>query len=260
MATTEAASDEKTPILSSVSRGRDTSHADDHRATCSFIGATVLLPILLVAALFAAFTVEHPTKGYRPPMGSGVHTYVLDARCVSAETRALNPIFFRHGAVVVAASIVRHDPSTAGLGVDADPTARGMNSNSALGMRRPGADERFIIETDALDGDWGFAIRNNYDDVFYEVGDDEGAPMWDRVCETRAFGERIRDLVRGWIPSLREGRRGRTVEYVFGSCDRRCPPETDRSGGDEGRLSRRARSENRRGGGGGGGGDGWGNA
>ena len=235
MATTEAASDEKTPILSSVSRGRDTSHADDHRATCSFIGATVLLPILLVAALFAAFTVEHPTKGYRPPMGSGVHTYVLDARCVSAETRALNPIFFRPGAVVVAASIVRHDPSTADLGVDADPTAtaRGMHSNSALGMRRPGADERFIIETDALDGDWGFAIRNNYDDVFYEVGDDEGAPMWDRVCETRAFGERIRDLVRGWIPSQREGRRGRTVEYVFGSCDRRCPPETDRSGGDD---------------------------
>ena len=80
---------------------------DDYWTTGRYLATAVVIPMLLIASVFGAFTVEHPSQGFRQGAGRGrTVEYTLHTSCISAETRAAMPAFFRPGASVTGASIV----------------------------------------------------------------------------------------------------------------------------------------------------------
>ena len=130
---------------------------------------------------------------------------------------------FRPGASVTGASIVRHDPSRPGLGLEEGVTMRSAPQPTT--HSEPG---RFVA-TAEVDGDWGFALRNSFGETFYEMGSGEDAPMWGKSCpDARTFRQRLGKVVRTLAPRLKkplgleEEEAERHASFVFGSCDKRC--------------------------------------
>ena len=197
---------------------------DDYWTTGRYLAAAVVIPMLLIASVFGAFTVEHPSKGFRQGAGQGrTVEYTLHTSCLSAETRAAMPAFFRPGASVTGASIVRHDPNRPGLGLEEGVTMRSAPSPTT--HSEPG---RFVASA-KVDGDWGFALRNSFGETFYEIGSGEDAPMWGKTCpDARTFRQRLGKVVRTLAPRLKkplgleEEEAERHASFVFGSCDTRC--------------------------------------
>jgi hypothetical protein len=133
------------------------------------------------------------------------------------------PAFFRPGATVTGASIVRHDPDRPGLGLEEGVTMRPAPSPTT--HSEPG---RFVAVAE-VDGDWGFALRNSFGETFYEIGSGEDAPMWGKACpDARTFRQRLGKVVRRLAPRLKkplgleEQEAERHASFVFGSCEKRC--------------------------------------
>ena len=197
---------------------------DEYWTTGRYLATAVVIPILLISSVFGAFSVEHPSQGFRQGEGRGrTVEYTLHTSCISAETRAAMPAFFRPGASVTGASIVRHDPSRPGLGLEEGVTMRSAPQPTT--HSEPG---RFVA-TAEVDGDWGFALRNSFGETFYEMGSGEDAPMWGKSCpDARTFRQRLGKVVRTLAPRLKkplgleEEEAERHASFVFGSCDTRC--------------------------------------
>ena len=171
---------------------------DDYWTTGRYLATAVVIPMLLIASVFGAFTVEHPSQGFRQGAGRGrTVEYTLHTSCISAETRAAMPAFFRPGASVTGASIVRHDPSRPGLGLEEGVTMRSAPQPTT--HSEPG---RFVA-TAEVDGDWGFALRNSFGETFYEMGSGEDAPMWGKSCPDARTFRRGWAVVRTLAPRLK---------------------------------------------------------
>lgn len=220
---TAVSADERTPMLRARAGVGSDTH-DDYWTTGRYLATAVVIPMLLIASVFGAFTVEHPSQGFRQGAGRGrTVEYTLHTSCISAETRAAMPAFFRPGASVTGASIVRHDPSRPGLGLEEGVTMRSAPQPTT--HSEPG---RFVA-TAEVDGDWGFALRNSFGETFYEMGSGEDAPMWGKSCpDARTFRQRLGKVVRTLAPRLKkplgleEEEAERHASFVFGSCDKRC--------------------------------------
>jgi len=220
---TAVSADERTPMLRARAGVGSDTH-DDYWTTGRYLATAVVIPMLLIASVFGAFTVEHPSQGFRQGAGRGrTVEYTLHTSCISAETRAAMPAFFRPGASVTGASIVRHDPSRPGLGLEEGVTMRAAPRPTT--HSEPG---RFVA-TAEVDGDWGFALRNSFGETFYEMGSGEDAPMWGKSCpDARTFRQRLGKVVRTLAPRLKkplgleEEEAERHASFVFGSCDKRC--------------------------------------
>ena len=220
---TAVSADERTPMLRARAGVGSDTH-DDYWTTGRYLATAVVIPMLLIASVFGAFTVEHPSQGFRQGAGRGrTVEYTLHTSCISAETRAAMPAFFRPGASVTGASIVRHDPSRPGLGLEEGVTMRSAPRPTT--HSEPG---RFVA-TAEVDGDWGFALRNSFGETFYEMGSGEDAPMWGKSCpDARTFRQRLGKVVRTLAPRLKkplgleEEEAERHASFVFGSCDKRC--------------------------------------
>ena len=220
---TAVSADERTPMLRARAGVGSDTH-DDYWTTGRYLATAVVIPMLLIASVFGAFTVEHPSQGFRQGAGRGrTVEYTLHTSCISAETRAAMPAFFRPGASVTGASIVRHDPSRPGLGLEEGVTMRSAPQPTT--HSEPG---RFVA-TAEVDGDWGFALRNSFGETFYEMGSGEDAPMWGKSCpDARTFRQRLGKVIRTLAPRLKkplgleEEEAERHASFVFGSCDTRC--------------------------------------
>ena len=220
---TAVSADERTPMLRARAGVGSDKH-DDYWTTGRYLATAVVIPMLLIASVFGAFAVEHPTRGFRQGAGRGrTVEYTLHTSCISAETRAAKPAFFRPGATVTGASIVRHDPDRPGLGLEEGVTMRPAPSPTT--HSEPG---RFVAVAE-VDGDWGFALRNSFGETFYEIGSKEDAPMWGKACpDARTFRQRLGKVVRRLAPRLKkplgleEQEAERHASFVFGSCEKRC--------------------------------------
>lgn len=220
---TAVSADERTPMLRARAGVGSDKH-DDYWTTGRYLATAVVIPMLLIASVFGAFAVEHPTRGFRQGAGRGrTVEYTLHTSCISAETRAAMPAFFRPGATVTGASIVRHDPDRPGLGLEEGVTMRPAPSPTT--HSEPG---RFVAAAE-VDGDWGFALHNSFGETFYEIGSGEDAPMWGKACpDARTFRQRLGKVVRRLAPRLKkplgleEQEAERHASFVFGSCDARC--------------------------------------
>jgi hypothetical protein len=220
---TAVSADERTPMLRARAGVGSDKH-DDYWTTGRYLATAVVIPMLLIASVFGAFAVEHPTRGFRQGAGRGrTVEYTLHTSCISAETRAAMPAFFRPGATVTGASIVRHDPDRPGLGLEEGVTMRPAPSPTT--HSEPG---RFVAVAE-VDGDWGFALRNSFGETFYEIGSGEDAPMWGKACpDARTFRQRLGKVVRRLAPRLKkplgleEQEAERHASFVFGSCEKRC--------------------------------------
>jgi len=220
---TAVSADERTPMLRARAGVGSDKH-DDYWTTGRYLATAVVIPMLLIASVFGAFAVEHPTRGFRQGAGRGrTVEYTLHTSCIMAETRAAMPAFFRPGATVTGASIVRHDPDRPGLGLEEGVTMRPAPSPTT--HSEPG---RFVAVAE-VDGDWGFALRNSFGETFYEIGSGEDAPMWGKACpDARTFRQRLGKVVRRLAPRLKkplgleEQEAERHASFVFGSCEKRC--------------------------------------
>ena len=192
---------------------------DDYWTTGRYLATAVVIPMLLIASVFGAFTVEHPSQGFRQGAGRGrTVEYTLHTSCISAETRAAMPAFFRPGATVTGASIVRHDPDRPGLGLEEGVTMRPAPSPTT--HSEPG---RFVAVAE-VDGDWGFALRNSFGETFYEIGSGEDAPMWGKACpDARTFRQRLGKVVRTLAP--RRLRAAATTSKSGLFCSKACRAE-----------------------------------
>jgi len=249
---------ETTSLLRRSSPGAEAESRDDQSATGKYVAGAVLFPMLLIAGVFGAFSVDHPTRGFRQGVTMrGAHTLVLETSCVARDVREQMPAFFRPGYSVVGASVVHHDAASeraakrneGGVGETEEARASGgvharRPTPRALVEMRPVSPYdllgeprgRFIAEHVELDGEWGFALRNNFGDVFYESGADASAPMWGKACGGGGpkggigFNERIamalKRLTR-WDGGGGGGGEGGDAHaemenFVFGSCSRQC--------------------------------------
>ena len=263
--------------VASILPGAEAESRDDQSATGKYVAGAVLFPMLLIAGVFGAFSVDHPTRGFRQGATMrGAHTLVLETSCVARDVREQMPAFFRPGYSVVGASVVHHDAASeraakrneGGVGETEEARASGgvharRPTPRALVEMRPVSPYdllgeprgRFIAEHVELDGEWGFALRNNFGDVFYESGADASAPMWGKACGGGGpkggigFNERIamalKRLTR-WDGGG-SGGGGRRRARGDGKLRVRVVFETVRGGGGGGGGRRRGRTERTRG-------------
>ena len=70
---------ETTSLLRRSSPGAEAESRDDQSATGKYVAGAVLFPMLLIAGVFGAFSVDHPTRGFRQGATMrGAHTLVLE--------------------------------------------------------------------------------------------------------------------------------------------------------------------------------------
>ena len=227
---TAVVADERTPLRRQRAGVGGDTH-DDYWTTGRYLATAIVLPMLLIASMFGAFSVDHPTRGFRQGVGrGGVVEVTLHTNCVSSDTKSSMPSFFRPGSSIVGASIVRHD--------DKNPTGLGMEEGLAMFAAPPGPATgsepgRFVASAE-ITGDWGFVLRNNFGESFYEIGEEKGAPMWGNTCsDARTFRQRLGKAVRTIVPGakqllLKDEEQQKAREFVFGSCNKRCPAETEK--------------------------------
>ena len=227
---TAVVADERTPLRRQRAGVGGDTH-DDYWTTGRYLATAIVLPMLLIASMFGAFSVDHPTRGFRQGVGrGGVVEVTLHTNCVSSDTKSSMPSFFRPGSSIVGASIVRHD--------DKNPTGLGMEEGLAMFAAPPGPATgsepgRFVASAE-ITGDWGFVLRNNFGESFYEIGEEKGAPMWGKTCsDARTFRQRLGKAVRTIVPGakqllLKDEEQQKAREFVFGSCNKWCPAETEK--------------------------------
>ena len=146
-------------------------------------------------------------------------TYVVRTRCISDAVKAKRPDFFRDDAVITGARLVRHNRGEDDFfswdeGLVMDPVTYEMT-----GWEWDWEDGRYVVVTDEVNWEWGFALENNHSEHFYEIGRRD-SPLFrgDRWCRAVVkYGRFFNRLVR------RDAGYGRKIDYVFGSCDRTCP-------------------------------------
>jgi|Transcript_5495 hypothetical protein len=205
---------------------------DDYGTTGRYLVGTVLFPMLLIAGVLGCFAVDHPTAGFRQGAGynGGVVEYSLHTSCVSAETKGAMPGFFRPGARVIGASIVRHDPKRPGLGME-----EGVAMQRAPASSSPSGELGSFVATAEMRGDWGFVLHNNFGESFYEIGEGNDAPMWGKTCpDARTFRERLGRAIGKIVPGgvklgWKDEEEEKHASFVFGSCDTRCPSVVETS-------------------------------
>ena len=147
-----------------------------------------------------------------PRGASPTLTYTLHLGCENAEGG-----FFDD---VQEARIVRHDYGD---------HEHFFEWERGIKMRRvnlfPGDTGTFSVDTDAVDWEWGFAVKNSRGEIRYEIGKKrDGAPLGGNDVCANTFGEYTNRII-GW-DSRRTSEPG-YVDYVFGSCARNCIPTGD---------------------------------
>lgn len=165
-------------------------------------------------------------NGVRMGQSGGVMSrFIVRTRCIPDSVKATNPNFFREGTNITGAMIVRHNLDTPSFfptfedGFVMTPVTYDMT-----GYEWDWEEGRFLLETDQVDWEWGFALVNSEGEIFYEIGD-KGKPLYQGTCP---------DLVHFDSPTqqfynrlfTKEQDAGGKVDYVFGTCDQTCPQET----------------------------------
>ena len=149
---------ETTSLLRRSSPGAEAESRDDQSATGKYVAGAVLFPMLLIAGVFGAFSVDHPTRGFRQGATMrGAHTLVLETSCVARDVREQMPAFFRPGYSVVGASVVHHDAASeravkrneGGVGETEEARASGGVHARREVIRPPRADRRVAGIADA---------------------------------------------------------------------------------------------------------------
>ena len=174
--------------------------------------------------IFGGGAAEH-TSGFRygQPVGSKIR-YIVKTRCISDATKASNPGFFRDGTTIESAMIVRHNLNSPSF----------FNAYEASMMMTPVTREltgwewdweagRFFVDTDELDWEWGFALVNNFGEVFYEIGSGPGAPLWGKTCPDVNRFDSPTAQYHNRLMTKEANATSQQIEYVFGDCESECP-------------------------------------
>jgi len=138
---------------------------DRDRARRSARAVTAVVAALVVAACGVAVTLRPDAFGIAPshktvPVPSGPVTFTLDTSCVSPAYEAANAAFF--ASPIVEARVVYHSLGKASSsdwfewkrGVVMDPLGSGQ----------------YYARTDAVNWEYGFALRNQAGAILYEIG------------------------------------------------------------------------------------------
>ena len=183
-----------------------------------------VLAILAVFSLFVSFgergRVESTTAYRQAPRTAGLTTYFLHTECIT-HARDVNPGFFADGKTLEKAFIVRHNLGSGNF----FPVEGGLEMTKVTpemtGWEFGWESDRFVLETDQVDNEWGFALVNSANEVFYEIGGGPEAPLWGQTCpDLVVFANENSEFHNRLVPREANPQRH---EYIFGSCETRCP-------------------------------------
>lgn len=89
----------------------------------------------------------------------------------------------------------------------------------------PGDAATFSLDTDGVNWEWGFAVKNSQGEIRYEIGTAlDGAPLARNDLCANSFGPYNNRII-GWDSRLTP--EPGYIDYVFGSCARNCIPTGD---------------------------------
>lgn len=162
-----------------------------------------------------------PPTPKRNPGKSTPLTYTLHLGCESAALKAQHPNFFSGDySSIVEARLVHHnyDVNT-GLGTsDFFQWDKGLPMTSI--NLQTGDLKTFELNTNAINYEYGFALKNAQGEILYEIGENGVAPL-DGHCSFTFGGKWTNRVVtRDWRNSTTLG----FIDRVFGSCNENCMP------------------------------------
>lgn len=147
-------------------------------------------------------------------------SFILRTRCISQHVKSSNPHFFREGAVITGAKVVRHNRDAKDFFSWNEGLPMSPVTTKDTGWEWDWETGRFKLETSDVNWEWGFALENNFGEHLYEVGS-VGSPLFKlstRTCRAVVkygrFFNRLLASDKGY---------GSKISYVFGSCRSQCP-------------------------------------
>ena len=113
--------------------------------------------------------------------------FQVDTKCISAEVKGKFSDFFAKN--ITGAYVVKHNFGTYDFFnfEDAIKMTDGISEvvkcmSTVLGLVCPEKDGRYMVTTDQVDFEWGFALENEDGAVLYEIGK-AGAPLAEKPCD-----------------------------------------------------------------------------
>ena len=211
--------DETTPILGDIAPRSTT------RRTALTLCVVALVALAGVVTLGRApGNSADPRTGFRFGQTAGMNRYLVKTRCISDATKASAPAFFREGATITGAMIVRHNVNTPNFFTPFEPQMMMMPvTYEDTGWEWDWEEGRFYLDTDRVDGEWGFALINNFNETFYEVGSGADAPLWGKTCPDLVRYDNEVDQFFNRDMARENATTPNRMEYVFGECARECP-------------------------------------
>lgn len=212
--------DETTPIL-----GEDPLPRSPTRRTAQTLCLVAIVALAGVVTFGRAPGIPaEPRKGFRMGQAAGMNRYIVKTRCISDATKASLPGFFREGAEITGAMIVRHNVNDPNFFHPFEPEMMMQPVTfEDTGWEWDWEDGRFYLDTDRVDGEWGFALINNYGEAFYEVGSGADAPLWGKTCEDLVRYDNEVDQFFNRDVARENATTPNRMEYVFGECAQECP-------------------------------------
>lgn len=197
-------------------------------ARCATLGALLGACAVARATWFGDGATLRASRWTMPPYPNGMPgtgtamTHTLHVGCESARVKSFNPSFWT--SEIVEARIVKHDYDTDNgrSGASFFKWEDGLVMNN-LNNLQPGDTATFELQTNDLNYEYGYALKNANGDIHYEIGTVDAAPLGGATgtCTT-GFGKyHNRIITHDWNRSEALG----FIDATFGECKPNCMPE-----------------------------------